>query len=180
MKKKIIYNEKRIFFGAEILKGYCLVCIVTERLGSRRAQGRWRACWGARRGAGELAGARAGRAWGSQVAAGRWASGLAVGARGARQERQARARQADAGQARGERRQREAGALTGTAWPRMGARLGTRCARGTAGLGVAWALDGCTGWASFGALCTWLSSGSVFGPGLTRYFPESQNEHCSL
>ena len=32
MKKKIIYNEKRIFFfGAEILKGYCLVCIVREK-----------------------------------------------------------------------------------------------------------------------------------------------------
>ena len=31
MKKKIIYNEKRIFFGAEILKGYCPVCIVREK-----------------------------------------------------------------------------------------------------------------------------------------------------
>ena len=29
---KIIYNEKRkIFFGAEILKGYCPVCIVREK-----------------------------------------------------------------------------------------------------------------------------------------------------
>ena len=30
-----------------------------------------------------------------------------------------------------------------------------------------------------GAQCTWLSSDSVFWPGLTRYFPESLNEHCS-
>ena len=88
--------KNEFFFGAEILKGYCPVCVVTERLGSRRAQGRW--------GAGERAGGCAGRAWGAQVAAGRWASGRAAGsrdARGARQERQARARQADAGQARG-------------------------------------------------------------------------------
>ena len=31
-----------------------------------------------------------------------------------------------------------------------------------------------------GALSTWLSSDPVFGPGSTRYFPESLNEHCSL
>ena len=32
MKKKIIYNEKRkFFFGVEILKGYCPVCIVREK-----------------------------------------------------------------------------------------------------------------------------------------------------
>ena len=74
---------------------------------------------------------------------------------------------------RGARRQLAAGALAGTAWARSGA-------RGTAGLGVALALDGCAGWASFGALCTWLSSGSIFGPGSTWYFPESPNEHCSL
>ena len=68
--------------------------------------------------------------------------------------------------------------------------LGARSSRGTGavraamhGLGVAWALDGCAGWASwasFGAQCTWLSSDSVFGPGSTRYFPKSPNEHCSL
>ena len=171
--KKTIYNEKRFFFGVEILKGYCPVCIVTERLGSRRAQGSW--------GAGERAGVRAGRVWGAQVAAGRWASGRAASARdvrGARQERQAdtgqgrgrgatgatsawqerqaRARQADTGQgrcrgaaaarrahrARGPSRQRAAGAQAGTAWARRGARLGALCARGTTGLGVAWALDG--------------------------------------
>ena len=71
-----------------------------------------------------------------------------------------------------------------------GALLGAWSSQGTGdmraamhGLGVAWALDGCAGWASwasFGAQCTWLSSGSVFGPGSTRYFPESPNEHCSL
>ena len=71
-----------------------------------------------------------------------------------------------------------------------GALLGARSSRGTGavraamhGLGVAWALDGCAGWASwasFGAQCTWLSSDSVFGPGSTRYFPESPNEHYSL
>ena len=47
------------------------------------------------------------------------------------------------------------------------------------GLGAGWVADWAS-WASFGALCTWLSSGSVFGPGSTRYFPESPNEHCSL
>ena len=32
MKKKIIYNEKtKKNFGAEILKGYCPVCIVREK-----------------------------------------------------------------------------------------------------------------------------------------------------
>ena len=72
----------------------------------------------------------------------------------------------------------------------VGALLGARSLRGTGavhaamhGQGVAWALDGCAGWASwasFGAQCTWLSSGSVSGPGSTRYFPESPNEHCSL
>ena len=62
-----------------------------------------------------------------------------------------------------------------------GVRLGARSSMH--GLGVAWALDGCTGWASwasFGAQCTWLSSDSVFGPDSTRYFPESPTEQCSL
>ena len=133
--------------------------------------------------------ARAGRAWDAQVAAGRWALGerarcrragrvgRAAGAVGAR---------AAGGRWVGARQQRVGrwvGSRAGTAWARRGSRLGARCARGTAGLGVAWALDGCAGWASwasFGALCTWLSSGSIFGPGSTRYFPESPNEHCSL
>ena len=47
-KKSFIMKKENFFFGAEILKGYCPVCIVTERLGSRCAQGRRRACWGAR------------------------------------------------------------------------------------------------------------------------------------
>ena len=75
MKKKSFIMKNEFFFGAGILKGYCPVCIVTERPGSRRAQGH--------RGTGERAGARAGRAWGAQVAAGRWASGSATGARDA-------------------------------------------------------------------------------------------------
>ena len=132
-----------------------------------------------------------------QARAGAQASmlGRARGVRGARRWQlgtgRTGARQADVGQAcgrgaaaarraRGARRQRATGAWAGTAWARRGARLGARCARGTTGLGVALALDGCAGWASFGALCTWLSSGSVFGPGSTRYFPESPNKHCSL
>ena len=122
--------------------------------------------------------------------AGRWGAQGARGARGRRilgrraagaRGRRARAAGGRHGSAVG--RQWAAGARAGTAWARRGARLGARSARGTAGLGVACALDGCAGWASwasFGALCTWLSSGSVFGPGWTRYFPESPNEHCSL
>ena len=130
------------------------------------ALGRRRACWGAR-------GACVGRAGGSwALDAGRagalQARGGATGAAGAHA---AGAQQQRAGRV-GNWRQARHG--------RRGARLGTRCARGTASLGVAWALDGCAGWASFGALCTWLSYGSVFGPGSTRYFPESPNEHCSL
>ena len=107
---------------------------------------------------GWVAGARAGACWARRQAQGRWAG------------------------VRGARRQRAAGSRASTELARRGAQLGARCARGTAGLGVAWALDGCAGWASwasFGALCTWLSSDSVFGPGSTRYFPESPNEHCS-
>ena len=160
-----------------------------ERAGARagRAWGARGACVGR---AGGVRGARAGRAWGAQVAAERWAlgersrcrhagrAGRATGAAGARGRGVVAARRARG--ARGARRQRAAGARAGTAWARRGARLGARCARGTAGLGVAWALDGCAGWASFGALCTWLSSGSVFRPGSTWYFPESPNEHCSL
>ena len=85
---------------------------------------RW-ACVGA------WAGAAGARAQGS-AAAGRAAAGRAAGwASGSRARR-----------ARGARRRRAAGARAGMAWARRGARLGARCARGTAGLGVAWALDG--------------------------------------
>ena len=163
-KKSFIIKNDFFFFGAEILKGYSPICIVREKKKkfciaeneACRCLGciaiGWRLyCKKGRWGAGERVGARAGRAWGAQVAAGRRA-----------------------------RRQLAAGARADTAWARRGARLGARCVRGTAGLGVAWALDGCAGWASFGALCTWLSFVSVFGPDSTRYFPESPNEHCSL
>ena len=94
---------------------------MTERLGSRRVQGRW--------GAGARAEARAGRAWGScALGVGR------AGARGARQERQARVRgrrtlsrrAAAARRASWARRQRAAGALAGTAWARKGVQLGAR------------------------------------------------------
>ena len=117
-----------------------------------RAQGR-AGLAGRRRGAG--LGVRGALGWRAWRAAGR-ARGRQVRSSSAQDERGAR--------------QRAAGVRAGMAW-------------GTVGLGVAWALDGCAGWASwasFGALCTWLSSGSVFGPGSTRYFPESPNEHCSL
>ena len=111
----------------------------------------------------------------AQVVAGRWASGRAAGGRcaGARQQHAGRAggarRAGNGRQARGQARRGRAGAC-GWAHDALKSR-------------PAWALDGCAGWASwasFGALCTWLSSGSVFGPGSTRYFPESPNEHCSL
>ena len=130
--------------------------------------------WAARRralrgvlGAQAGVGALGWRAWGARLAC------VARGKQGARQAGRARGRQV-----RGSSAQATGGRSAGRHG--VGARLGARSARGTAGLGVAWVLDGCTGWASFGALCTWLSSGSVFGPGSTRYFPESPNEHCSL
>ena len=88
----------------------CLGCIaIGWRLYCKK--GRW--------GAGERAGAHAGRAWGAQVAPGRWASGRAAGARdaqdarGARQERQAIAWQADAGQGRGSSAQATGGRRAG-------------------------------------------------------------------
>ena len=134
-----------------------------ERLGSR--------------GAGERAGARAGRAWGAQVAAGRWAlvSGRWQERTGA-QAAAARARGARAGVgAAGRGRER------GAAWQGARARrqLGGKRARGRAqqawarGLGVAWAPGLALGCA-LGAL----------GPFSIRFdsffFPESPNEHRSL
>ena len=62
------------------------------------------------------------------------------------------------------RRQRVAGARVGTAWARRGARQGARSARGTAGLGVAWALEGCAGWVNWAKLVH-CAPGSV----LTRF-----------
>ena len=135
---------------------------VWQALGVRgRAGGRCRQLGARARGRAEQTGCAAGRARERQVC--RAAGARAAGAR-----------------ARG-------GCAAGRA---AGALLGARSSRGTGavraamhGLGVAWALDGCAGWASwasFGAQCTWLSSDSVFGPGSIRYFPESPNEHCSL
>ena len=103
------------------------------------------------------------------------------GARGARQKRLARARQADAGQGRGSSEQgaqATGGRLAGRHGVGAQGRAAGRTVRAGHGLPGAW--PGCAGWASFGAVCTWLSYGSVFGPGSTRYFPESPNEHCSL
>ena len=95
-----------------------------------------------------------------------WASGSS--AQGARQAgRAAAGRAGRAGRAGDERQAR------GQAW------RGRAKARGWAWPGR-WRVVDWASWASFGALCTWLSSGSVFGPGSTRYFPESPNEYCSL
>ena len=91
-------------------------------LGERACGRRW-ACVGARA-QGAAAGGARGRLGERQQRAGR-AAGWASGSR-----------------ARGVRRRRAAGARAGMAWARRGARLGARCARGTAGLGVALALDG--------------------------------------
>ena len=129
-------NEKKRYkiFGAEILKGYCPVFVVIERLGSR--------------GAGERAGARAGRAWGAQVAAGRWAlvSGRWQERTGA-QAAAARARGARAGVGAAGR-----GRARGAAWQGARARrqLGGKRARGRAQ--QAWA-RGLGAWAGLG-LCT--------------------------
>ena len=162
MKKKIIYNEKRfLFFWCRNFEGL-LPSLYFDRMARQQARagalGHRRGCCGAR-------GACVGRAGGS------WA----LGARDpwcARQERQERERQADARQGRGRgaaaarRARRACGQRAGgTAWACRGALLGTRCARGTAGLGVAWALDGFTGlasWASFGALCICISLAQFF------------------
>ena len=151
--------------------------------------------------------AQAGRA---QAAGGRWAQAharasgrQARGARGkARQGvERAGALKADgrAGYAVGARGARDmSGRRTGAraaarpCWPatrpRGGLRHGHGCCdtapvpgharpgRGLGAGGVCWL--GQLG--QVGALYTWLSSDSVFGPGSTRYFPESLNEHCSL
>ena len=134
MKKKSFYNEKRKkIYGTEP-KGYCPFEQAAGALGRwcAGALGRW-ACVGAR------AGAAGARAQGAAV-------GGARGRLGERQKRTGRAAGWASGsrarRARGARRRRAAGARAGMAWARRGARLGARCARGTAGLGVAWALDG--------------------------------------
>ena len=122
------------------------------------------------------------------------AQGVAGTGRSGREAQRARGRAEQTGRAEGRARERQArraaGALAAGAQGARQGRCWARCSRGTGavraamhGLGVAWALDGCAGWASwasFGAQCTWLSYDSVFGPGSTRYFLESPNEHCSL
>ena len=156
-------NEK--FYGTEP-KGHCPFEQAAGALGrgrwalGERACGRRWACVGARAGAaGAWAGAAGVRAQGAaaggalcrlgerQQRAGRaagWAS-----AAGVRAQRQAErvAGWASGSSAQGARQAGRAatgraGARAGMAWARRGVRLGARCARGTAGLGVAWALDG--------------------------------------
>ena len=133
--------------------------------------------------AGRASGRRAGRQVRGRQVHGRQARGRAAGRAGRAAGRAGRAA-GRAGRAAG-----RAGRVVGRAGRAAGALLSARSSLGTGamrpamhGLGVAWALDGCAGWASwasFGAQCTWLSSDSFFGPGSTRYFPESLNEHCS-
>ena len=138
---------------------------------------------------------------GSRAAGGcAWARGRALQARGRRVQRQAEsvagwasgssaqgARQAGraaAGRAGRAGRAGDGRQARGQAWRgRAGARgwaHGARVARPAWAWSGRWRVADWASWASFGALCTWLSSGSVFGPGSTRYFPESPNEHCSL
>ena len=151
--------------------------------------------WACRRWAGAQAGAgcRHGR-WGVREARGqagkragaRRASVLGRagracrGAQGARHERQAR------GRASGDTAMLAYDTAEGlvATRPRLLRHGASACnARGYArprrGLGAGWVC-----WlgqlGQVGAPCTWLSSNSVFGPGSTRYFPESLNEHCSL
>ena len=130
-----------------------------------RAGGRCRRA-GAQRQAELAAGwARRGRA---RTGAGRADGCAGLGRRGARQAL-----------ARGARRRGAVGARAGMARARGWAH-GARGARPAWAWPWRWRVADWASWASFGALCTWLSSGSVFGPGSTRYFPESPNEHCSL
>ena len=123
--------------------------------------------------------------WVLGKAAGRACAGQALGVRGARRRTcvgararaqvGARARGALAGARQGERarglgRQRRAGRAGARGGRAAGAGKGARGGR-LGGLGAAWACS----WARLGVWCTSLN----FWPGLTRYFPESLNEHCS-
>ena len=150
-------------------------------LGIRRSQGRWgagRACWGA--------GACSGR-WG--VRQGARADALAwqgqehyrqTDARGARHERQARGCESD-DRAMLAYDTAEGPAATRPRLLRHGASVLSAHGHARPGLSLG---AGWVGWlgqlGQVGALCTWLNSDSVFGPGSTPYFPESLNEHCSL
>ena len=175
-KKKSFYNEKKNekFYGTEP-KGYCPFEQAAGAL----------VCWGA--GVWALGAGRAGvrQALGVRERAG-------AGRSGRRSSRQA-GRAAAARRARGRLGERQQGArgaqaTGGRRAGRHGLGAQGRAAGRTVraghgrpgrGPGAGWVADWAS-WASFGALCTWLSSGSVFGPGSTRYFPESPNEHCSL
>ena len=112
---------------------------------------------------------RAGRAWGARagVGAGRWVSGRAAGARGAE-------RAGGRGQARGARR---AGRQA------RGARRAGRRARGALLAGRRPGQAGARQQAR--ARAGWLRAvhsvhSAHFQSVLTRFFPESPNEHCSL
>ena len=180
-KKKSFYNEKKT-------KNFMLQNLRATAHLSRQL-GRWGAWALGRWGAGALVRWGAG-AWalGERVCGRRWACvGARAGAAGARAQRQA---ELAAGWASGNSAQgaRGAQATGGRRAGRHGLGAQGRAAGRTVraghgrpgrGLGAGWVADWAS-WASFGALCTWLSSGSVFGPGSTRYFPESPNEHCSL
>ena len=116
---------------------------------------------------GEQAG-RAGRACRARAAGGHaWgARAWRAGERHGMGERSAggRASERQGERARGRGRQRRPGCARGRAAGAGRGALGGLCASGVR----SWARLG------FGA------PDSVFGPGSTRYFPESPNEHCSL
>ena len=133
-------------------------------LAGRQARGRWASWrWRVARAGALQAGGRAGRAAGARGASGK-------GARGARQERQA------LGRAGGDTTMLECDTAEGPAATRpqlLRHGASARSARGHArpgrDLGAGWAY-----WlgqlGQVGALCTWLSSDSVFGPGSTQYY----------
>ena len=153
---------------------------------ARRPGAAGRACWACRaraqqegvrgRAGGRCRLASAGVQRQAERAAG-WASGSS--AQGARQAGRAAAGRAGRAGRAGDGRQARGQAWRGLVGAR-GLAQGARVARPAWAWPGHWRVADWASWASFGALCTLLSSGSVFGPGSTRYFPESPNEHCSL
>ena len=169
-KKYIIMKKK---FCAEKLN-FGLLPKYIARLGSWACR-RWAGAgcaWSAQAGVRACSGEGAGGSWALGERARCRRAGRAGRARGRRTLGRRTGRVVRAGragnwlQARGQARR---------GWAHGGAGHG----RPGRGLGAGW-VAGWASLASFGALCTWLSSGSVFGPGSTRYFLESPNEHCSL
>ena len=158
-------------FGAEILKGYCPVCVVTERLGSRRALGRWGAqAWvlgSVGVGAGRVAGCAGGAlgAWlGAQAErwalgagrASRCAGGRALGGRALQAARRAGKGRSGRAGVRSRRGARQAGCASGrraghARQGARGARQGRYWARGARGAQALCARP-CTVWAWPGAL----------------------------